>query len=122
MATFDSILRDELTANSRNVHLNVMRASSLDHALTNLTGAIRQVEAVLAEMRAEHDPLAVYIFKCSPSIPAHVRYKERQTSGNGCSSELAASLRPLACSASPIPSESGEMHDCALVRVIDEPC
>jgi hypothetical protein len=39
-----------------------MGSRHLEIALKNLTSAIREVEAALEEMRAEHDPLAVHIF------------------------------------------------------------
>jgi hypothetical protein len=39
-----------------------MRAARLNNALQNLSQAIRDVEAVLGEMRAEKDPLATHIF------------------------------------------------------------
>ena len=39
-----------------------MHASRLNDALQALTVAIRQVEAAVEEMRAEHDPLASHIF------------------------------------------------------------
>ena len=39
-----------------------MRSRQLHDALEKLTKAIREVEAVLQTMRAEHDPLAAQIF------------------------------------------------------------
>jgi hypothetical protein len=39
-----------------------MRSRQLHDALEKLTKAIREVEAVVETMRAEHDPLAVHIF------------------------------------------------------------
>lgn len=39
-----------------------LQASELQKALQSLGEAIRQTEAVLEAMRAEHDPLAVHIF------------------------------------------------------------
>src|SRR5437667_12776865 len=39
-----------------------MRAARLQDALERLTAAIRNVEAELAAMKAEHDPLATHIF------------------------------------------------------------
>ena len=44
------------------VQLNRMRSRQLHDALEKLTKAIREVEAVLETMRAEHDPLASHIF------------------------------------------------------------
>lgn len=39
-----------------------MRVRQLTNALKNLSQGIREVEALLEEMRAEHDPLAVHFF------------------------------------------------------------
>jgi hypothetical protein len=39
-----------------------MHANQLQSALQKLADAIRDTEAVLETMRAEHDPLAVHIF------------------------------------------------------------
>ena len=39
-----------------------MRSRQLHDALEKLTEAIREVEAVIETMRAEHDPLASQIF------------------------------------------------------------
>ena len=39
-----------------------MRSRQLHDALEKLTNAIREVEAVVETMRAEHDPLASYIY------------------------------------------------------------
>jgi len=39
-----------------------MRIARLENALDRLTAAIRDVEAELAAMEAEHDPLASHIF------------------------------------------------------------
>ena len=39
-----------------------MRSRQLHDALEQLTKAIREVEAVVETMRAEHDPLASHIF------------------------------------------------------------
>ena len=39
-----------------------MRAARLQNALERLTAAIRNVEAELAAMKAEHDPLATHTF------------------------------------------------------------
>ena len=40
----------------------MMRAARLQNALKRLTAAICNVEAELAAMKAEHDPLATHIF------------------------------------------------------------
>jgi hypothetical protein len=39
-----------------------VRSIRLQQALTNLQQALLEVDAVIQEMRAEHDPLAVHIF------------------------------------------------------------
>jgi hypothetical protein len=39
-----------------------VQANQLQNALKSLSEAIRQTDAVLEAMRAEHDPLAVHIF------------------------------------------------------------
>jgi hypothetical protein len=39
-----------------------VQANRLQSALKNLSDAIRETEAVVEAMRAEHDPLAVHIF------------------------------------------------------------
>ena len=44
------------------VQLNMMRSQKLHNALEKLTKAIREVEAVVETMCAEHDPLASHIF------------------------------------------------------------
>jgi hypothetical protein len=51
-----------LTSPAKNVQMNVMQARQLQHALDNLSKAIREVEVVLEVMRIEHDPLASHIF------------------------------------------------------------
>src|SRR6476646_1497659 len=56
-------LREEiLTSGCEYVQLNTMRSRQLHDALEKLTKAIREVEAVVETMRAEHDPLASHIF------------------------------------------------------------
>ncbi len=42
--------------------MNVMRIGRLQTALAHLDEAMREVDAAVQEMRAEHDPLAVHIF------------------------------------------------------------
>ena len=51
-----------LTFEGEYVQLNRMRSRQLHDALENLTKAIREVEAVVETMEAEHDPLASHIF------------------------------------------------------------
>jgi hypothetical protein len=56
-------LREEiLTFECEYVQLNMMRSRQLHDALEKLTKVIREVEAVVETMRAEHDPLASHIF------------------------------------------------------------
>jgi hypothetical protein len=55
--------REEILTSGREyVQLNRMRSRQLHDALEKLTKAIREVEAVVETMRAEHDPLASHIF------------------------------------------------------------
>jgi adenylosuccinate lyase len=51
-----------LTSECEYVQLNKMHSRQLHDALEKLTKAIREVEAVVETMRAEHDPLASHIF------------------------------------------------------------
>ena len=51
-----------MTFESEYVQLNMMRSRQLHDALEKLTEAIREVEALLETIRAEHDPLASHIF------------------------------------------------------------
>jgi hypothetical protein len=51
-----------LTCEAEYVQLNMMRSRQLLDALEHLIKAIREVEAVVETMRAEHDPLASHIF------------------------------------------------------------
>jgi septal ring factor EnvC (AmiA/AmiB activator) len=51
-----------LTSECEYVQLNRVRSQQLHDALEELTKAIREVEAVVETMRAEHDPLASHIF------------------------------------------------------------
>jgi hypothetical protein len=53
---------DGLTSNEDYVRLNVMGVARLQDALQRLTAAIRDVEAEVAAMEVEHDPLASHIF------------------------------------------------------------
>jgi hypothetical protein len=56
-----------------------MRSRQLHDALEKLTKAIREVEAVVETMRAEHDPLASHI----PSLAATTRTYPIQSAGSG---------------------------------------
>jgi hypothetical protein len=51
-----------LTSDGEYVQLNRARSRQLHDALEKLIKAIREVEAVVETMRAEHDPLASHIF------------------------------------------------------------
>src|SRR4030095_1436960 len=51
-----------LTSSRHYVRLNTMRVARLQNALDRLTAAIRDVEAELAAVDGEHDPLASHIF------------------------------------------------------------
>jgi hypothetical protein len=51
-----------LTADGAYVQLNTVRSIRLQQALNNLQQAMLEVDAVIQEMRAEQDPLAVHIF------------------------------------------------------------
>jgi hypothetical protein len=51
-----------LTSGCEYVQLNRMRSRQLHDALEQLIKAIREVEAVVETIRAEHDPLASHIF------------------------------------------------------------
>jgi hypothetical protein len=54
--------RRRLTFTRHYVRLNRMRPARLQNALDRLTAAIRDVEAELAALEAEHDLLASHIF------------------------------------------------------------
>jgi hypothetical protein len=68
------------------VRLNMMRGSRLQDALNNLTGALRETEAALEEMRAEADPLALHIFV------ARRQYRHMPDTKSGKRTEVAARL------------------------------
>jgi hypothetical protein len=51
-----------LTFSKDYVQSNIVGVARLQDALDRLTAAIRDVEIELAAMKAEHDPLASYIF------------------------------------------------------------
>jgi hypothetical protein len=63
-----------------------VQASQLQTALKNLSEAIRQTEAVLEGMRAEHDPLAVHIFT------SRRHYRARGDTKSGKRREVTARL------------------------------
>lgn len=70
-----------------------MHANRLQNALNRLSNALRETEAVLEEMRAEPDPLAVHIFV------ARRQYRNLQDTKSGKRRELAARLSwDAACS------------------------
>lgn len=51
-----------LTFDGEYVQMNRIRSRQFHDALENLTKAIREVEAVVETIHAEHDPLASHIF------------------------------------------------------------
>ena len=51
-----------MTSSGNYVRLNTVRVARLQNALDRLTAAIRDVEAELAAVDGEHDPLASHIF------------------------------------------------------------
>ena len=63
-----------------------MHVGRLSDALRNLNSSIREVESILAEMRAEHDPLAAYIFT------ARRRYRNTHDTKSGKSKDRSAML------------------------------
>jgi hypothetical protein len=63
-----------------------VHANRLQSALKNLTDAIRETEAVVQAMRAEHDPLAVHIFM------ARRQYRNLPDTKSGSRREVAARL------------------------------
>jgi hypothetical protein len=68
------------------VRLNIVRANRLQDALNNLSGALRETEAALEEMRAEADPLAVHIFV------SRRQYRNMPDTKSGKRTEVAARL------------------------------
>jgi hypothetical protein len=63
-----------------------VQANRLQNALKNLSDAIRETEAVVEAMRAEHDPLAVHIFV------ARRHYRKMPDTKSGSRREIAARL------------------------------
>jgi hypothetical protein len=63
-----------------------VHANQLQSALKNLTDAIRETEAVVETMRAEHDPLAVHI------CIARRQYRNLPDTKSGSRREVAARL------------------------------
>ncbi len=63
-----------------------MRAARLQTALERLSEAIREVEQAVADMRANHDPLAVHIFT------ARRQYRAVRDTKSGKRSEMNARL------------------------------
>jgi hypothetical protein len=82
-----------LTFECEYVQLNRMRSRQLQDALEKLTKAIREVEAVVETMRAEHDPLASHIFVSRRHYQNSSPYKEREAARDGCARKLANRLR-----------------------------
>ncbi len=75
-----------LTLSRNYVHLNTMPVARLQNALELLSAAIRDVEAELAVMEAEHDPLASHIFV------SRRHYRNAQDTKGGKRRELNARL------------------------------
>ena len=73
--------------------LNRAEARQLHDALEKLTKAIREVEAVVETMRAEHDPLASHIFVSRRHYQNVIRYKEREAARDVGAVKLANRLR-----------------------------
>jgi hypothetical protein len=63
-----------------------VRANRLQNALKNLSEAIHEAEAALAEVRAEPDPLAVHVFV------SRRQYRNMPDTKSGKRSETAARL------------------------------
>jgi hypothetical protein len=59
----------------------VAGANRLQDAMSTLHDAVREVEAALDEMRAEHDPLAVHIFISRRNYRKIADTKSRKRSG-----------------------------------------
>jgi hypothetical protein len=66
--------------------MNTVHANRLQMALKTLSEAIRETEAVVEEMRAEQDPLAVHIFV------ARRQYRNLPDTKSGSRREVAARL------------------------------
>jgi short subunit dehydrogenase-like uncharacterized protein len=66
--------------------MNTVHANRLQMALKNLSEAIRETEAVVEEMRAEQDPLAVHIFV------SRRQYRNQPDTKSGSRREVAARL------------------------------
>ena len=63
--------RKILTSECEYVHFSRTRSRELHEALEKLTVAIREVEAVVEIMRAEHDPLASHILSPAAGTRAY---------------------------------------------------
>ena len=70
----------------------MMHSRQFHDALEKLINAIREVEALVETMRAEHDPLASHIF-ILPPLPELVRYQEREAARDVGAIKLANRLR-----------------------------
>jgi hypothetical protein len=68
------------------VRLNSMRSIQLQQALDNLRQAMLELDSVLRQMRAEHDPLAVHIFV------SRRQYRNMPDTKSGSRREIAARL------------------------------
>ncbi|HVF70480.1 MAG TPA: hypothetical protein VM940_02630 [Chthoniobacterales bacterium] len=80
------LTRSGLTQPNIYVRLNTVQASHLQLALKNLSDAIRETEAVVDALRAEHDPLALHIFL------SRRQYRNLPDTKSGSRREVAARL------------------------------
>ena len=67
----------------------MMHSRQFHDALEKLIKAIREVEAVVETMRAEHDPLASHIL-CLAPLPEVTGYQERKAARDVGALKLAA--------------------------------
>ena len=65
-----------------------MRVARLQNALDRLTAAIRDVEAELAAVDGEHDPLASHIFISLPPLSERQRHERRKAPGGERTAEF----------------------------------
>ena len=70
-----------------------MRVARLQNILERLTAAIRDLEAELAAMEAEHDPLASHIFVSRRHLSERSRHKRRKAPRNERTAEFQHRLR-----------------------------
>ena len=92
-----------------------MRANRLQNALNRLSEAIQEAEAVVEEMRAESDPLAVHIFVSRRQYRNMPDTKSGKTARVGSSDELADGVRAWL---SRQPGRMGTAHGCGVQAMI----